>query len=546
VFPWRVLPLGHALSPNRNPPPPFVSGHDRYEIVRVALANADGQFDIEQFGGVVVFMDPPPADAAALSVGYDETVLDWGVPQCPGGEQSHMAHEVGHVLGFFHAGGPDGTDYQDPYCVMSVATTPFSFAQNVFIDPDLPGNFYSSAGPLASASNVYVTLGEHASVVHVAADAPDTHQAITLRALSVAKLGDPVLAVIEVEGEKWTAEYRVPSGWDRQLDDHALVFHTIRYQPAPGQSALSRYAGAIKMSDDRGIRYWQAPDVANSSHPQTALAAVVQRADQDTVSFRFYRTLNHSVTLDYNLVVLNQFWGPRLSKEFPVYHGLCGEQVFSYEYGTQHQRLEATAVPLGYVNPVFAWKVNGVAISPGQTVTVQTTRYTDDGITVSAQPNVQATITAAANGEGGSALPKNVLWLLNDPADGTYDVSVTADVSEIGPRPLATSSAEVHDQFKGSLISIEGKDEADRKCAAYLTRQLVGQLQNLPPIEIHLGDPIYTVLNERFTGSPQERDEMLGLIALVRAVRPSDPERAHQIAQALSRDLHIPETLIIG
>jgi hypothetical protein len=205
-------------------------------------------------------------------------------------------------------------------------------------------------------------------------------------------------------------------------------------------------------------------------------------------------------------------------------------------------------VPLGYVNPVFAWKVNGVAISPGQTVTVQTTRYTNDGITVSAQPNVQVTITAAANGDGGSALPKNALWLLNDPADGTYDLSVTTDVSEIGlgPPPFATTSAEVHDQFTGSLIRIFGKEEADRKCVNRLTQALVGELQNLPPIEIHLGDPLYTVLNERFTGNPQERDEMLGLIALVRAVRASDPERAHQIAQALSRSLDIPETLIIG
>jgi hypothetical protein len=538
VFPWRVLPLNQDLF--FNPKTGNIeSPHSRYEIRDVALDHADEDFEIEKFSAIAIFMYPNPSDAAALQQGEATTVLDWG------GEESYMAHELGHALMFEHSGAPDGTDYGDPYCIMSYRncrTYPGTAS-----DPGLPALYYQRCGPMASAAHVYWTIGEFkasASVVHVPPDARDTHRSITLKAFSEAALGDPVLAVFEVDGQTWTAEYRVPTNWDDGIGNGALVFHTIRYPPATGQTAAVRYAGDLRVPFDRGMRDWRPPSPLNA----TDLAAVVERADETHITFSFGHQLDHSVSLDREKITLGSRRGPESKQTFPVRNGLCGEQEFTTYWVTTPQRMKLEAHPLGYVDPVFKWKVNGVdVVLPNPALAIQTTTWIDDGLTVKPGPPSNALLICRNYDDATppNTLPPNQLWLENDSPQNIIDVTVEVDVSDQGPRPPSATAASVPDQFEGSRRVIVGKDEADRKCKEYWDQ--IGD--KLPESElwkrIDKGDPVWHVV-EAAEHAKSEREKLVGLVALARASQSREPKQASELASALALRLKVPERLITG
>jgi hypothetical protein len=539
VFPWRVLPLDQDLAPNPKTGQ-IESRHSRYEIRDVALDAADDDFKIEDFGAIVIFMRPAPSDAAALGPSESTTVLDWN------GEQSYMAHELGHALSFEHAGGPDGADYGDPFCIMSYRSC-LTYEQTVSSDPEVPASYYRRCGCMASAAHVYWTLGDFrasSSVVHLPADARDRGHSVTLKAFSEAVLGDPVLAVIEVDGETWTAEYRVRTHWDQGIGSNAVVFHKIRHPPAPKQTAVVLYAGVIRIPFERGIRDWQ----PLSPLTATDLSAVVERADDQSVTFSFHRKLDHAVTLAHEVIDLDHWRGPPARRTLPVRHGLCGDREFETYVSNKKQRLVASATPVGYVDPAFAWKVNGQTMSrsgPAQQLTITTTGYVDDGETVSSVANTSASVTWPGYARDEDKPADNLLWIENDPRDGVYDLTIEVEVRDRGPRPPSARTALVTEQVAGTQLIVDGKAEADKQCADYW-RHLGERLPSETIVKrIDRGDPLWHALDnrpDRITGA--ERAEVLDLTALARALQATDPEAARPLVHALARRLDVDVSVI--
>jgi hypothetical protein len=554
VFPWRVSKLDQALVADPDNPGGWKSNRTFSEIVSAALDDHDDDFEIEKFGVIVIFVDPPPSKRGgyvAASRFDNVAVLDWKSPQ------SVMCHEVGHAFMLPHSGDFVGFDYGDPYCSMSNETNTYMFSlSTVLPDPNIPSSYFLRMGPRCAAATLFENFSYFRGsprIVEVPSSARDTHQSITLRNLSRASQGDPVLAVIEVDGFKWTVEYRVledsaadnvveaaaEKGWDQGLPSSAVVVHKLQYpNPLPTESATSLYQGSIRTPFDREVRDWQAINAD--------VGLIVGRADDDAVAFHFCRKQHHAVELDYERTVLSTFRTPRQRKTFPVWNGLCGDAEFDYDYEAVRERLILKARPLGYVDPAFTWKVNGQPIAPGGKTSVSTTRYDDDGVTVAksaALAKLQA--PSADDASPPNPLPLNQLWIENDPADGTFDLSVEVEVRDQGPRPWSQESASIADQFEGRRIEIYGKEEADQKCRNYWN-----QLGDKFPKDqltklIHKGDPVWRVLDERLPPLAQaERDLIARLIASARLLRSSEPQRAREITEAISRRLRVPEAVI--
>src|SRR6266704_7102384 len=91
--------------------------HDRGGIMAACRQAAEeGGHSLAGYDRVVAFVHAPPCDAGALSE-FGDVVFDQNKTL------EELQHEIGHLLGFQHAWGPQGV-YKDPYCVMG-ETGPF-------------------------------------------------------------------------------------------------------------------------------------------------------------------------------------------------------------------------------------------------------------------------------------------------------------------------------------------------------------------------------------------------------------------------------------
>jgi hypothetical protein len=537
VFPWRELHLDHALVPDPKKPGKMMCNHSRAEVFKAGLKDADPDFDIEKFGVVIVFVDSPPSPAGGLT-SENGAVLDWNATQ------SYYAHEVGHALLLTHSGDSRGNDYGDPYCIMSAETATLMFnLMRALPDPDLPLKFWSNVGCLPAAATSRFWLEGTPSIVQFPADARDQPHSVTLHAFTTASLGDPVLATIDVDGDKWTAEYRVPKGWDAALPSRgwdaalpskALVMHKINQPPQPKQEATTWFMGALQIPFDRGMNSWQDPLGAD-------IGVVVSYFDDEKITFHFRRSRQHKIELQEKRERLRTVRGPRLREKFPIWNGLCGEALFDFYREANSERIKIQAIPTAYGNPAFTWKVNGKTVTPGSPVSFATTQYTDNGSSIT-KKDVTVTVATRTNDDSNKPLPGNELWLQNDPANGTFELEIEVDVDEQPSSPPATT-ASVWDQFEGDVLVIEGKDEADRKCRDYW--ESIGT--KLPKRELNKmidkGDPIWKIVHE-VAHRHDEEEELVQLVRVARALRGSDPEHSHELAEALARRLRVPEEVI--
>jgi hypothetical protein len=191
----------------------------------ISAATATG-FRFEPNDVPVVMIGPPPCDAGAVgsaALGRTACLLDVD------GDQSFMAHEFGHALGFDHSFGPAFGDpeaeYCDPYCVMSHNIYGYRapWANGIPpewpVSPGLPEGWTVQMGPLPAAATVWKYLPDFASspsVVNI--DLTRQPAAATLVSYGTATSpSNMVLAVAKTPGRTWLVEYRGAHGWDRGI-----------------------------------------------------------------------------------------------------------------------------------------------------------------------------------------------------------------------------------------------------------------------------------------------------------------------------------------
>jgi hypothetical protein len=233
--PWRVLDTFQDS---------YLWEHPDARTRLVALcrqAATDAGVDASRFDHVIAFVHFPPSPAGATGSPGD-VVADQasGIP--------FNQHEIGHMLGFEHAFGPDGDwAYNDAYCVMGASgwmdhpiARPSAFDPIDVLDSS---TFWRSERRLAAAAlyrysdPVIRDFESSSSVVRV--DLPAT---VTLTALSEAALYDPivvhVVGGIDPNQGIITVEYRLDSGDDAGVTP-AVVVHSIgRRQPMKFQHEM--------------------------------------------------------------------------------------------------------------------------------------------------------------------------------------------------------------------------------------------------------------------------------------------------------------------
>lgn len=156
----------------------------------------------------------------------------------------YMAHEIAHAVGWEHSWSDTGTEYGDPYCITSAQRynghNPTHTRERPVLTQiptdGLSPNFWSGGfGPMPAAATLFRQLPEFAASTMVTRVA--VGQRTRIRALSEARHGEAVLAVAEVGGEDWMAEFRVASNWDRGIEGDGgpgpgVVIHRIQRSPA--------------------------------------------------------------------------------------------------------------------------------------------------------------------------------------------------------------------------------------------------------------------------------------------------------------------------
>ncbi|ASW55380.1 hypothetical protein [Plantactinospora sp. KBS50] len=191
-------------------------------------ARAEGVV-VDGYHGLVALTNPPPCNAGAVG---SAALFDQN------GFLEFYQHEIGHVLGFQHAFGPDGGDpgaetvYEDPYCVMGF-TGPQSFTVppppevSSVVTPLRP-DFWRSGRRVATANMHRTYPAEFAPWV---ARVRLGEVAVVGASSAVAEIGSPgaarPLAVLTLPGgAEITAEYRVNTVDDRGITP-AVVIHSI-------------------------------------------------------------------------------------------------------------------------------------------------------------------------------------------------------------------------------------------------------------------------------------------------------------------------------
>lgn len=182
IGPWTVL-QGGAQERLKD---------DRAGIIAASRHQAErDHVPLARYDHVVAFVHEPPSD---VGMSGGDLVLDQSL-RTP----ARYHQEVGHLLGFGPALGPDGRP-GDPYCVMG-----------------------GGACRVAGATLVHYCPAFRASPGTVRVETPRT---LTLTALSEAVGHKPAVAVVRSERGEVTVEYRTAGGDDAGVTP-AVVLHSI-------------------------------------------------------------------------------------------------------------------------------------------------------------------------------------------------------------------------------------------------------------------------------------------------------------------------------
>lgn len=208
-FDGSMNPDGSVITPGRE------------ETLDAAIATAKSQgFTLASGDVPIAMISPPPSNAGALEGRGCVFDID--------GDQSYMAHEFGHALGFDHSWGPafgdPDTEYCDPYCVMSADIFGYRapWAKGLLIGSGptgLPAGWTDQIGPLPSAAIAWRYNADFAKCPAVVGiDLASNQREVTLTSYGAANSqSNMVLAVAETASSKWFVEYRGAHGWDRGL-----------------------------------------------------------------------------------------------------------------------------------------------------------------------------------------------------------------------------------------------------------------------------------------------------------------------------------------
>jgi hypothetical protein len=503
----------------------------RDELIRRAMPVLEVEEGGEWFWGYVVFMDPPPSDGAASGV-YTATVLDWAAGQ------THMAHEVGHVLGFEHSCGSAGNDYGDPYCVMSAHT--FGGKAATFtaglseLDPGVSMTYWNEMGPMPAAATLYAFIDEFAksgAVSRFDADSGFAHP-MRLKALSHGTLDDPLIAVVRVGDREWTAEYREPSGWDRGLSEPGVVIHTVQQTQNGNHAIRPCYQGRIRVPLRNGARDWQ--DVTDDIR---VLVSAVDDADH-SVNIQFSRRVTRAVSLATS--VKTTAVGPPFIADgtFPIMHGLCGEGTFEYFVRRQVQAMDCIAEASGgYDDPIYTWRVNGQQVGNGSSdVSVTVSAYRENGL-----PPVPAPTTVTLH----CTVASNRLTIVNEPADGTYELTVDVAMTEKSTF-VQTVTATAIDGFRGIAFDSPDQDKADQDCRNRFRRRFEQQHGNLDLPFIDKGDPVWTGIQELPGLSPRQRSDLAERVSIARGLSSIDAHASHTLATGIGSTLGLTAQAVLA
>jgi hypothetical protein len=225
--PWRTLP-GKQTDLDK-------ARGDVNAYIRTQAA-ADGVV-LTKYDQIITIVDPPPGDRGAVSAPGD-VVVDEGVTAPYSNE--FFQHEIGHLLGFKHTFGPagDGTwrAYNDNFDVMGdtgpnarpISPVPAGLSSL----PLYTGVNFWQSGRRLSAASLYRYIPAFAASSSVVR--PTLPSTVRLVALTRARFGDPVVAVIPTNSGEVTVEYRIAQEDDIGISiAPLLLMHTIGRRTLP-------------------------------------------------------------------------------------------------------------------------------------------------------------------------------------------------------------------------------------------------------------------------------------------------------------------------